>query len=163
MDVKFAPWRMAYIMGEKKDGCIFCRDSIRKDDLILHEGTTCFVTMNLYPYNNGHLMVVPYRHISKLEELASEEKMEMFDLVDVSVRALRKVMKPDGFNIGMNLGRAAGAGVEDHLHMHVVPRWSGDTNYMSVVGEVRVIPDDLYKTRQSLLPHFRNLHPEEGQ
>lgn len=161
MDVKFAPWRMAYIMGEKTDGCIFCKDSSRKDDLILYEGKTAFVTMNLYPYNNGHLMVVPYRHIGQIEDLTPEEKVEVFKLTDVSVRALKKTMKPEGFNIGMNLGCAAGAGVEEHLHMHIVPRWSGDTNYMSVVGEVRVIPDDLHKTRDSLLPHFKNYHPEE--
>lgn len=154
---------MSYIMGEKTGGCIFCRHSIRNDELILYEGANVFVTMNLYPYNNGHLMVVPYRHIGQIEHLTPEEKTEMFELTDFSVRALKKTMKPDGFNIGMNLGRAAGAGVEEHLHMHVVPRWSGDTNYMSVVGEVRVIPEDLRKTRESLLPYFRNYHPEEDK
>jgi ATP adenylyltransferase len=154
MDFKFAPWRSDYIKGEKITGCVFCKDSTRNDSLILHEGKHAFATMNLYPYNSGHLMIIPLRHVSQFEDLTGEEKTEMFGLVDTSLRALKQIMKPEGFNIGMNLGQAAGAGVEDHLHIHVVPRWSGDTNYMSTIGEVRVIPEDLLRTMKQLLPYF---------
>lgn len=154
MDVRFAPWRMAYIKGEKRTGCVFCKDEAREDDLLLWEGASCLVMLNRYPYNNGHLMVMPSRHVANLEDLTGEERKELFDLLDRSVRILREVLRPEGFNIGINLGRAAGAGVEDHLHVHVVPRWSGDTNSMTVIGEIRVIPDSLHGTRDELKPLF---------
>lgn len=154
MDVRFAPWRMAYIKGEKRTGCVFCKDEAREDDLLLWEGPSCLVMLNRYPYNNGHLMVMPSRHVANLEDLTGEERKELFDLLDRSVRILREALRPEGFNIGINLGRAAGAGVEGHLHVHVVPRWSGDTNSMTVIGEIRVIPDSLYGTRDELKPLF---------
>jgi ATP adenylyltransferase len=160
MDKLYAPWRMEFIQSEKPAGCIFCKDSIRCDDLVLYEGKTAFVMMNLYPYISGHLMIIPFRHVSQMEDLFPEEKLEIFNLQDISVRVLKKAMNPDGFNIGMNLGKAAGAGVNDHIHVHVVPRWSGDTNFMSAVCDIRVIPEDIYKTCELLLPHFKNYRLE---
>lgn len=157
----YAPWRMAYIKGEKVEGCVFCKESVRDDQYVLLDGKTTFVMMNAYPYTNGHLLIIPYRHASRLDDLFPEEKQEMFDLVDISVRVLREAMCPDGFNIGMNLGRAAGAGIDDHLHIHVVPRWSGDTNFMSVVGDIRVIPDDILKCGEALKPCFNKYRPED--
>jgi len=133
-----APWRMAYIQGEKPAGCVFCKDSIRQDDLILLEGKTAFVMLNRYPYISGHLMVIPYRHVQRIEDLHSLERSEALDLIDISVRSLKEVMRPEGFNIGMNLGKAAGAGVDDHIHVHVIPRWVGDTNFMPVIGRTKV-------------------------
>lgn len=156
MDVQFAPWRMAYIKGEKPKGCVFCKEEERDDELLLWEGATCIVMLNRYPYNNGHLLVMPARHVSNLDDLTGEERTELFDLLDRSVRVLRETLRPEGINIGINLGRAAGAGVEDHLHIHVVPRWSGDTNSMTVVGGIRVIPDSLTGTRDELKPRFQN-------
>jgi ATP adenylyltransferase len=150
-----SPGRMEYLKGEKPDGCIFCKDSIRDKSLILHEGTSCYVIMNKYPYNSGHILVVPFRHISDIEDMSREEKMEMIDLMDRSVRIMKEVMHPEGFNVGMNIGKAGGAGVESHLHLHVVPRWPGDTNFVTVLGEVRVIPEDVEQTRDSLLPFFK--------
>ena len=160
MEKLYAPWRMEFIKSEKPAGCIFCRDSIRCVDLVLFEGKNAFVMMNLYPYTSGHLMIVPFRHVSRLEDLLPEEKLEIFNLQDVSVRILNSVIQPDGFNIGMNLGKAAGAGIDDHIHVHVVPRWSGDTNFMSVLGDVRVIPEDVYKTCELLLPYFKKYSVE---
>lgn len=160
MEKIYAPWRMAYIKSEKPAGCIFCKDSIRSDNLVLFEGNTAFVMMNRYPYISGHLMIIPFRHISQMEDLLTEERLEIFNLLAISVRVLKKAMNPDGFNIGMNLGKAAGAGVDDHIHVHIVPRWSGDTNFMSVVGDVRVIPEDIYTTCELLLPHFKEYRPE---
>ena len=157
----YAPWRMPYITSCKPDGCVFCRDSIRTDDFVLHEGKTAFVMMNLYPYISGHLMIIPYRHICDIEDLQVEEKIEIFDLIDLSVRSLKEAMQPHGFNIGMNLGKAAGAGIDDHLHAHVIPRWGGDTNFMSTVGKIRVIPEDLFVTRDHLLPCFRKYRRED--
>lgn len=154
MDIQFAPWRMAYIKGEKATGCVFCKEEARDDDLLLWEGTTCLVMLNRYPYNNGHLLVMPARHVASLEDLTGEERTELFDLLDRSVRVIREVLRPEGINVGINLGRAAGAGVENHLHIHVVPRWSGDTNSMTVVGGIRIIPDSLAGTRDELKPCF---------
>jgi len=148
---------MAYIRGEKPDGCIFCEDSIRMDELVLFDGKTSFVMMNLYPYTSGHLLIVPFRHVSEVEDLVPPEKQELFDLVDISVRVLKEAMKPDGFNIGMNMGIAAGAGVDDHLHIHIVPRWCGDSNFMSVLGEARVIPEDVSKTWEILNTIFQKI------
>lgn len=160
MEKLYAPWRMEYIKGEKPKGCIFCKDSCRTEDLILYEGRTAFVMMNRYPYISGHLMIIPYRHVSRMQDLSPEEKLEMFDLQDISVRVLTEAMRPDGFNIGMNLGKVAGAGVDDHIHVHIVPRWSGDTNFMTVLGDTRVIPEDIYKTWSTLLPYFKKYRPE---
>ena len=160
MDTIFAPWRMEYIKGDKPDGCVFCKCSIRSDDYVIFEGKTCVVMMNKYPYISGHLMIIPKRHIGKIEDLTLDEKKEIFSLLDTSVRVLKEAMNPGGFNIGMNLGKAAGAGIEEHIHVHVIPRWEGDTNFMSVVGEVRVIPEDVAITAAKLAPLFKKNHQE---
>jgi len=161
METIFAPWRMDYIKGEKPDGCVFCKCSIRCDEYILFEGKTAYVMMNKYPYVNGHLMIIPQRHTGMIEELTQEERMEMFDLLETAVRALREAMKPDGFNIGVNIGKAAGAGIEEHFHIHVIPRWEGDTNFMSVVTNVRVIPEAVATTAANLSPLFKKYHRED--
>ncbi|ORJ63429.1 HIT family protein [Geothermobacter hydrogeniphilus] len=148
----WAPWRMSYINGDDKDataGCIFCvRDSADEDGdrLILHRGEHAFIIMNKYPYSNGHLLVAPYRHTADLSELSDAEALEMHRLTVLARDALRSWGNPDGFNIGMNWGRVAGAGIEDHLHLHIVPRWNGDTNFMPVFSDVRVIPQHLQET-----------------
>ncbi len=161
MDVIFAPWRMAYVRKcEKTEGCIFCKGSSRSEDLMLREGKAAFVMMNRYPYTTGHMMVIPFRHVGAIADLTKEERAEIFDLLDLSTDILRRAMNPDGFNIGINLGKAAGAGVGDHLHVHIVPRWNGDTNFMGVVGEVRVIPEDVVQTRARLLPLFESTRRE---
>jgi len=157
MEYMQSPGRMEYLTGKKPEGCIFCKGSARDEDLLLTECDYCYVMMNKYPYNSGHLMVVPYRHISDIEEMTSDEKREMIDLMDMSVRIMKKVMNPDGFNIGINVGKAAGAGVESHLHLHIVPRWPGDTNFATVLGEFRVIPESVKETRDALLPYFQKL------
>src|SRR3989338_9071948 len=131
----WAPWRMEFIAGKREPGCIFCtRIKRRRDrsDLILARGRKAFVILNKYPYNNGHLMVVPKRHTSKLERLTDEERLEMMELVAKSQRVLEKAIRPQGFNVGLNIGRAAGAGILGHLHFHVLPRWNGDTNFVPV-------------------------------
>ncbi|HPL96225.1 MAG: HIT domain-containing protein [Smithellaceae bacterium] len=154
METMFAPWRMEYLVCEKQEGCVFCKCSTRCDDYVLYEGKSCFVILNRYPYVNGHLMIIPNRHLGGLEELTAEERSEIFDLLDVSVKVLKEAMKPDGFNVGMNLGKAAGAGIAEHVHMHVIPRWEGDTNFMTVVGNVRVVPEDPAVTAAKLMPLF---------
>ncbi|MEA4873336.1 MAG: HIT domain-containing protein [Synergistaceae bacterium] len=155
----FAPWRMAYILSnsddneQKEPGCIFCEFPKMNDDeknLILHRGKECFVILNAFPYNPGHLMVVPYRHTSDLPGLTAPELSEMMSLCQTSHRVITEVMNPHGFNMGMNLGKVAGAGIDQHLHMHVVPRWNGDTNFMPVLGEVRVISEALNSTWKRL-------------
>jgi ATP adenylyltransferase len=162
MDTIFAPWRMAYIREGKTAGCVLCRDSLREDDLVVCEGKSAFIMMNLYPYTGGHLMIVPYRHICHLEDLTTEEGLELFVFQDLALRVLKEAMKPEGFNIGMNLGKAAGAGIDDHLHIHVVPRWVGDTNFVSVIGEVRVIPEEVTETAGQLRPIFEKFQREVG-
>lgn len=156
----FAPWRMEYLVGEKTDGCVFCKCSIRCDDYIVFEGKTCFVMLNRYPYVNGHLMIIPGRHLGGIEELTDEERKEIFALLDISVKVLKDAMNPHGFNVGMNLGKAAGAGIAEHVHVHIIPRWDGDTNFMSVVGNVRVIPEDLATTAANLAPLFKKYAQE---
>ncbi len=150
-----APGRMEYIKGEKPDGCIFCKGSARENDLVLYEGSSCYVLMNKYPYTSGHLLVIPFRHVCNMEETNAEEKIEMMELTATCVRNLKNAFDPEGFNIGMNLGKVAGAGVDDHLHLHVVPRWLGDTNFSTVLGGFRVIPEDLMTTRNTLLQYFQ--------
>ncbi|MBF0290589.1 MAG: HIT domain-containing protein [Nitrospinae bacterium] len=156
----WAPWRIGYILGEKPDGCVLC-DMPKMDEdernHIIHRGTTCYVIMNLYPYNNGHLMIVPFRHLSDYENLTSAELAESAELTARAVRALKKAMKPDGFNIGVNLGKAGGAGIDEHLHVHIVPRWSGDINFMTAVGGVRVIPQCLEETYHTLKEAFASV------
>ena len=150
---------MEYILGKKKRGCFFCnelKEKKSKENLILYQGEHVFVVMNKYPYTNGHLMVVPKRHCLSLEQLDNNELKEFFDLLKTSVRALKASFHPHGFNIGMNIGKVAGAG-EDHLHLHIVPRWAGDTNFMPVIGKTKVIPEYLGKTYQKLHSAFLDL------
>ncbi len=161
MDTIFAPWRMEYIKGEKPEGCVLCKCSIRCDDYVIYEGKFCFVMMNKYPYVSGHLMIIPVRHIGKIEDLTNEERSEIFALLDTTVRVLKEAMSPNGFNIGMNIGKAAGAGIEEHIHVHVIPRWEGDTNFMSVVNNIRVIPEDMQTTAAKLTPLFQKYHRED--
>lgn len=161
-NILWAPWRIEYIQNTlKNEECIFCEKSKEKDDqknLIVHRGETGFVIMNRYPYNNGHLMVVPYQHTCIFSSLSSTEKIELFNLLQSSLDILKEVMKPQGFNIGMNLGRLAGAGIAEHLHFHVVPRWGGDTNFMPIVGHTKVISEALEKTWAHLKEAFDNPH-----
>jgi ATP adenylyltransferase len=151
---------MTYILDEDKPGgCIFClaADGKGADNLVLGVGRLTLVMMNKYPYNNGHLLVAPRRHLPSLEELTAEELADLLASVRLSVRALKQVMNPEGFNVGLNLGRVAGAGIEEHLHFHVVPRWGGDTNFMTVFGEVRVIPEHIMATCDKLRPYFADM------
>ena len=150
----WAPWRIEYILSEKEGRCIFCAALQDQDELTLFKGKGTMVTMNKFPYINGHLLVAPVRHVSALDQLSKTEMGELLATVDQSVSILKKVMKPDGFNVGLNLGKAAGAGVEEHLHFHIVPRWFGDTNALAVFGEVRVIPEHLKATYHNLKLYF---------
>lgn len=157
---------MAYILSDQKESrCIFCPGPNRDTDesrLILYVGELSMVMMNRFPYINGHLLVAPSRHVKGLESLSEEEMLDLLTMVSRSIDILRNVMSPEGFNVGMNLGKVAGAGVEDHMHFHIVPRWNGDNNYMTVFGEVRVIPEHIEKTYRRLLPHFRELNVVHG-
>lgn len=159
MKVLWAPWRMEYILSGQKGGdCIFCPGHDRGQDearLILHVGSMSMVMLNRFPYINGHLLVAPFRHLSGLESLSQEETLDLLGMVRKAIEVLKKAMAPDGFNVGLNLGRAAGAGMEEHIHFHVVPRWNGDTNYMTVFGEVRVIPEHIKETYHKLLSYFK--------
>jgi ATP adenylyltransferase len=151
----------------KEDGpaaCVFCEARARPDGqaLIVHEGVDAFVILNLFPYNSGHLMVVPHRHVAALSALTADELSEMAVLTQMSERVLTEAYAPEGLNVGMNLGRSAGAGVLDHLHIHLVPRWTGDTSFMSVVGDVRVLPEELPQTVARLRPLFARLAPSRG-
>lgn len=157
MQTLWAPWRMEYILSEKEKECIFCLALSDKGNLALYKGALSMVMMNKYPYINGHLLVAPKRHIAGLDDLTSEETADLLGTVKDAIEILKKVMKPDGFNVGLNLGVVAGAGVEQHLHFHIVPRWHGDTNAMTVFAEVRVIPEHLEATYRNLKPHFEAL------
>jgi len=153
MEYIWAPWRMKYIQMDKPDKCILCekpKESTDEANYILFRGTYNFIIMNSYPYNPGHLMVAPYRHLSAPEQLNEEERREHFNLVLRCVEVLRNEFKPGGFNIGINVGAVAGAGIEDHVHSHVIPRWNGDTNFVTVVADVRVIPEALADTYRKL-------------
>jgi len=154
MKTMWAPWRMEYILGKKDEGCIFCRALSDQDNLTLYKGKVTMVVMNKYPYINGHLLVAPTRHLSLLEQVKKKEMGDLLETVEKSVGILKKVMNPDGFNVGLNLGKVAGAGVEEHLHFHIVPRWFGDTNALTVFADVRVIPEHLQATFNNLKPNF---------
>ena len=146
MDHLWSPWRLAYITGgASTGGCVFCAalSDASAADLIVHRGAACFVILNLFPYNNGHLMVIPNRHIATLASATADELREMMMLTRDAEVALTEAYAPHGMNMGINLGKPAGAGVLDHVHLHVVPRWHGDTNFMTVVGTTRVLPEDL--------------------
>jgi len=156
----YSPWRLDYISGEKPDECIMCRfqnPGNDKENLILHRAKNCYVMLNRYPYNNGHLMIIPYQHCGTLTELEEETWLEMAKLVRNTETILNKVYNCDGINIGINLGCAAGAGIAEHLHIHIVPRWVGDSNFMSVIGGERVIPESFDSVYNKLSPEFAKL------
>jgi ATP adenylyltransferase len=160
MDHLWSPWRLAYVTSSgASEGCVFC-DALGghvQPDLIVFRGRTCFVILNLFPYNNGHLMVVPNRHIGSLARGTTEELCELIELTRRSEIALNEAYSPHGMNMGINIGKPAGAGILDHVHLHVVPRWNGDTNYMTVVGTTRVLPEELPQSAARLRPLFERL------
>lgn len=164
MERLWAPWRIDYILGkEKEPDCIFCTKPVSTEDeenLIVHRAQGAFTIMNKYPYNNGHLLICPYRHVWDICQLEPEENALLIQEVCRALQVLRKVMRPDGFNVGLNLGSVAGAGIEEHLHYHVVPRWRGDTNMMPVLADVRVIPEHLRSTWGKLREAFTRLYPD---
>lgn len=154
MENLWSPWRMKYVTDtDNPDGCVFCTAPAQSNDnatLIVHRGKDCFAILNRYPYTSGHLMVVPYAHVSSIELLTPEVRFELFEMVNHAITVLRNVYHPDGFNVGINMGEAAGAGIAEHAHVHIVPRWAGDTSFMSTVGETRVIPEELGVTWQRI-------------
>jgi len=160
MEVLWAPWRVDYILkNTKENGCIFCprEQENEPERSLLFRGKHSLVMMNKYPYINGHLLVAPIRHVASLDQLEETEKMVLLTMVSHAVTILKKSMKAEGFNVGLNLGKVAGAGVEAHLHFHVVPRWKGDTNFMTVFGDIRVIPEHMEQTYARLLPFFQEV------
>lgn len=160
MDYLWAPWRIEYIKiakEEAKRGCILCSKPANENDrqnLILHRGRHSFIIMNAYPYNAGHLMVAPCRHVANLEDLSDAERNELFGLVSRSIAVMKQVFNAEGFNVGMNLGRVAGAGIDSHIHVHVVPRWAGDTNFMPVTGDIRIVNQAVLETYDKLVGRF---------
>lgn len=165
MEKLWSPWRSKYIDSFKSDKseseCIFCNmqslDIYNNENLLVNMGELTFTVLNLYPYNNGHLMVVPKKHTNDFAGLSSLELSEIFQKLQLAEKALRKVLNPHGFNIGANIGRVAGAGIEDHIHFHIVPRWNGDSNFMPVIGEVKVISQDLLETKTRLIEAYSEL------
>ena len=164
MEKLWSPWRSQYIdsfkSDEKTSECIFCesagKDVEDLDNLVVRKSKLTYTLLNLYPYNNGHLMVVPYRHIGELSDLLNDETSEIMNELIMAQKALSETLKPQGFNIGANLGRSSGAGIADHLHFHIVPRWTGDTNFMPVLGEVKVISQDLKETKVKLINAYKS-------
>ena len=165
MDRLYTPWRMAYIKGLNKpmDGCVFCNKMDGEDsaEYVLARSKYVYVTLNIYPYSNGHLMVVPYEHIASQEELPVEGLTDLMVMVNRAVAVLRKAYYPHAFNLGANIGTAAGAGIAEHFHFHIVPRWSGDSNFMTVVGNTRVIPDTLDNIYVELYSIWQDLYTKE--
>ena len=160
MDRLWAPWRIDYIKSEKEKGCIFCDKPAEGDDhsmLILYRGENSFVIMNLYPYNNGHLMIAPYQHTDSTHKLNSSSRSEIMELADKIMTIQKNIMNADGFNYGANIGYSGGAGIADHIHFHIVPRWTGDTNFMPVLGHTKVQMQGLQETYNDLRPHFDKL------
>jgi len=161
MEKMWAPWRKKYLMSlaKEEEGCIFCNmpamgESHDPENHIIHRGESNFIILNLYPYNNNHLMIVPYRHLANFEDLTTDETAEMCDLLQILLRTFKKMLNPDGFNAGLNLGRTAGAGIHEHLHLHLVPRWSGDTNFMPVLAGTKVISESLDESYRHLKKAF---------
>ena len=156
----WAPWRIDYIRSPKEDGCIFCKKSQSNDDrkdLILYRGNESFVLMNLYPYSNAHIMISPYDHIADTNRLSKDCNLEIMELANTSMNILKNSLSPEGFNFGANIGKAGGAGIEEHLHYHIVPRWNGDTNFMPVIGHTKVMVEALMETWDNLRQHFDKL------
>jgi len=154
MKVAWAPWRMTYIERGRPEECIFCVDDEGREDLVLAADETMVAMLNMFPYNNGHLMVAPREHVARLGDLAREKYVALMDALLASIDIVERVFKPQGVNVGINIGAPAGAGIEDHLHWHVVPRWNGDTNYMPIIAEVKVLPQHLGDSYDRLRPHF---------
>ena len=153
----WSPWRMEYIENSKEDGCVFCSAQEKEDgaeNLIAFRGERAYVILNRYPYTSGHIMILPFDHKPNLEELDSETRAEMMELTARAMAVLRKIYRPEAFNMGANIGEAAGAGVKEHFHIHIVPRWAGDTNFMSTVGETRVLPEALERTYERVKNGF---------
>ncbi|MBI3265004.1 MAG: HIT domain-containing protein [Acidobacteria bacterium] len=166
MERLWSPWRLAYVSGSgsQPPGCIFCQAREATDhELVVFRGSAAYVILNLFPYNNGHLMIVPNRHVANLSDASAGELAELIEMTRSAEAALREAYKPDGLNVGINLGRSAGAGIVDHLHIHVVPRWAADTNFVTVVGDTRVLPEQLGTTRDRLRPIFERLAGERRQ
>jgi ATP adenylyltransferase len=157
----WSPWRMKYIeTNHKEEGCVFCNAQTRKDgagNLVAFRGERAFVVLNLYPYTSGHLMVVPFEHVATLEELDATARAEMMELTSQCMTVLKKTYHPQGFNMGANIGEAAGAGVPGHVHIHIVPRWGGDTNFMSTLGETRVLPEAIEDTYKRIREGFESI------
>lgn len=157
MDYLFTPWRYAYItQAEKTSECLFCAQLKKKDEdaLIVHRGQHCFIILNAFPYTSGHVMIVPYEHLDQLQKLPAPAAQEMMTLTQKVEGVLRDLYRPDGLNLGMNLGKAAGAGVAGHIHMHILPRWIADANFTSVIGETRIVPEALETTYQRIKARF---------
>jgi ATP adenylyltransferase len=153
----WAPWRVEYIQQEKPAGCILCDKPVEDNDArnyLLYRGENNFIMLNSFPYNTGHLMVAPYRHVASLEELTDAELHEHFEIVRLSIKVIRQVYNPDGFNVGINMGKVAGAGIDDHMHTHIVPRWQGDTNFMPVMADIKIVNEALAETYQRLKEQF---------
>lgn len=165
MRIIFAPWRYDYVKNsDNTTSCVFCDIEASSDDeasLVVYRGQHNFVVLNRYPYVSGHMMIVPCSHVDQLDLLSQEARVEMMALTNVVVRALRDLYNPQGFNVGMNIGPAAGAGIADHLHMHAMPRWGGDTNFITVIGDTRVIPEDLSETYKKMRDWFDKLDPKD--
>ncbi len=152
------PWRIKYILSPKPQNCVLCEkiaDNKDRENYILYRGLNSCIMLNLYPYNSGHLMVVPFRHVPSLEDLDEEELLDFIKLTVKGIEALRRALNPEGFNIGINIGKVAGAGIEDHVHLHIVPRWGGDTNFMPIMAETKIIPELLEQTYERLVGHFQ--------
>lgn len=162
-DLLYAPWREEFILGPKPEGCIFCEPQKRPEvsELIVHEDTRLFVVLNRYPYNSGHLMVIPYRHVALLEELNRDERADLIEMVSLTSRIVNEEINPAGLNVGMNLGRAGGAGIEGHLHVHLVPRWVGDNNFMPVLSGTRVTSVGFETILAKLRPAFARACPKQ--
>lgn len=166
MEKLWSPWRSQYIdsinQSKKSSGCVFCEskdlDVKNPDNLLVDMGKYTYTMLNLYPYNNGHLMIIPFRHIDDFTLLNTDENLEAMQKLQTALKVLKNAFKPDGFNVGLNLGRVSGAGIADHIHFHIVPRWNGDTNFMPVLGEVKVISQDLLATKKKLLEEYSRLN-----
>jgi len=159
MKALWAPWRMDYILSDKTGGCLFCelpKQDRDRENLILYRSSHNFVIMNRYPYNNGHIMVVPYLHVPSLDSLTDEAMLDFMKVTQHAVSSVKRAFMPEGFNIGINIGKIAGAGMEEHLHLHMVPRWAGDTSFMTVFDEVRVIPEHVMSTYDKLFAAFNS-------